>query len=249
MKFMWFRQFVYAALVLIPSHTWAETIHIAVAANFREPAREIVARYEQLSNQQLLLSYGSTGKIYAQIKHGAPFDIFFAADTRRPRLLEEEGLAVAGSRFTYARGRLVLWSQRNGFVDKEGVVLQTGEFNRLAIANPELAPYGRAAKEVLQALGLWETLSPRMVRGENIGQTFHFIKSGNAELGFIAYSQIIQMSQAISGSFWLVPQKLYRPIQQQAVLLKDTHTIREFINFVRGPEAKAIIQAYGYNTK
>jgi molybdate transport system substrate-binding protein len=249
MKLIWFWRFVFAALIILPLFTYAETIHIAVATNFREPAREIVARYQHVSNKKLFLSYGSTGKIYAQIKHGAPFDIFFAADTWRPRLLEEEGLAVAGSRFTYAQGRLVLWSQQNNFVDKEGVVLQMGKFNRLAIANPDLAPYGRAAKEVLQAKGLWKVLSPRIVRGENIGQTFHFIKSGNAELGFIAYSQIIQMNQPFAGSFWLVPQKLYRPIQQQAVLLKDTRETRDFFDFVRGPEAKAIIQAYGYDTK
>ena len=249
MKLIWYWQVVFAALIVLPLYTYAETIHIAVAANFREPAMEIATRFEHVNDQKLILSYGSTGKIYAQIKHGAPYDIFFAADTRRPRLLEEEGLAVAGSRFTYAQGRLVLWSPQNDFVDKEGAVLQMGEFNRLAIANPDLAPYGRAAKEVLQAKGLWKKLSPRIVRGENIGQTFHFIKSGNAELGFIAYSQIIQMSQPVAGSFWLVPQKLYRPIQQQAVLLKDTRTTRDFFDFVRGPEAKAIIQAYGYDAK
>ena len=234
---------------LLPICVHAEVIHIAVASNFREPAREIAARYEQISGQQLILSFGSTGKHYAQIRHGAPFDVFFAADAWRPRLLEEEGAAIADSRFTYARGRLVLWSPQKGFIDNQGQVLETGQFNRLAIANPKLAPYGRAAQEVLQAKGLWNAMQPRMVRGENIGQTYQFVKSGNAELGFVAFSQVISSNQTVTGSYWLIPQTLYQPIEQQVVLLRDNPAIQDFIDYVQGPEAQTIIRSYGYDTK
>lgn len=236
-------------LLLLPPQVYADVIHIAVASNFREPAKEIASRYQTSSGHQLILSFGSTGKHYAQIKHGAPFDVFFAADVRRPKLLEEEGLALPASRFTYARGRLVLWSPRKDYVDNQGKILQTGNFNRLALANPKLAPYGRAAQEVLQARGVWEILQSRLVRGENIGQTYQFVKSGNAELGFVAYSQIIQSEQLNDGSYWLVPQTLYQPIEQQVVLLNNNPVIRDFIEYVRGKEAQAIIQAYGYDTE
>jgi len=236
-------------LLLMPVYVIADAIRVAVASNFSHPAREIAAGYEQQSDQQLILSFGSTGKHYAQIKHGAPFDIFFAADARHPRLLEEEGLAITGSRFTYARGRLVLWSPREGFVDKDGSILQTGKFNRLAIANPKLAPYGKAAQEVLQAKGLWHDLRQRVVRGENIGQTYQFVKSGNAELGFVAYSQIKRRDQTVTGSYWLIPQTLYQPIEQQVILLRDDPAVHEFIAYLRGPEAQTIIRAYGYDTQ
>jgi len=243
------RQLALYVLFLTPVYVMADAIRIAVASNFSEPAREIAARYQQRSGQQLILIFGATGKHYAQIKHGAPFDIFFAADARRPRLLEEEGVAIAGSRFTYARGRLVLWSPREGFVDKQGRVLETGQFTRLAIADPKLAPYGRAAQEVLQAKGLWNALRQRMVRGENISQTYQFVKSGNAEMGFVAYSQILRSNQPIAGSYWLIPQTLYQPIEQQVVLLKDNSTIRDFIAYVQGSEAQTIIRTYGYDTQ
>jgi len=243
------RQLALYVLFLTPVYVMADAIRIAVASNFSEPAREIAARYQQRSGQQLILIFGATGKHYAQIKHGAPFDIFFAADARRPRLLEEEGVAIAGSRFTYARGRLVLWSPREGFVDKQGRVLETKQFTRLAIANPKLAPYGRAAQEVLQAKGLWNALRQRMVRGENISQTYQFVKSGNAEMGFVAYSQILRSNQPIAGSYWLIPQTLYQPIEQQVVLLKDNSTIRDFIAYVQGSEAQTIIRTYGYDTQ
>jgi molybdate transport system substrate-binding protein len=231
MKFTLPQQLVFYVLFLIPMYVMADVIRVAVASNFSQPAREIAARYEQQSGQQLILSFGSTGKHYAQIKHGAPFDIFFAADARRPRLLEEEGAAIAGSRFTYARGRLVLWSPREGFVDKQGSILETGKFNRLAMANPKLAPYGKAAQEVLQAKGLWHVLRQRMVHGENISQTFQFVKSGNAELGFVAYTQIKWQDQPVTGSYWLIPQTLYQPIEQQVILLRDNPAVREFIGY------------------
>ena len=249
MKRVLLRQFLLSLLFLIPAYVMADAIRVAVASNFSEPVKEIAARYEQRSGQQLILILGATGKHYAQIKHGAPFDIFFAADAQRPRLLEDEGIAIAGSRFTYALGRLVLWSPREGFVDKQGRILETVQFTRLAIANPKLAPYGRAAQEVLQAKGLWQALRQRMVRGENIGQTYQFVKSGNAELGFVAYSQIKQSNQAVVGSYWLVPQSLYQPIEQQVILLKDNPAIRDFITYMQGPEAQTIIRSYGYDTQ
>jgi len=227
----------------------ADAIRVAVASNFSEPVKEIAVRYEQRSGQQLILIFGATGKHYAQIKHGAPFDIFFSADAQHPRLLEKEGIAIAGSRFTYALGRLVLWSSREGFVDNQGRILETAHFTRLAIANPKLAPYGRAAQEVLQAKGLWRALGQRMVRGENIGQTYQFVKSGNAELGFVAYSQIKRSKQAIVGSYWLVPQSLYHPIKQQVIMLRDNPAIRAFIAYVQSPEAQTIIRSYGYETQ
>lgn len=243
------QQLVVCLLLLMPVYVIAETIRVAVASNFNNAAKEIAARYEQQSGQQLILSFGSTGKHYAQIRHGAPFDIFFAADMRRPRLLEEKGMAIAGSRFSYARGRLVLWSPRVDFIDTQGKVLEDGSFTRLAIANPKLAPYGRAAQEVLVTKGLWHALRQRIVRGENISQAYQFVKSGNAELGFVAYSQIKRSNQSIVGSYWLVPQTLYQPIEQQVVLLRDSPAIRAFIAFLKGPEAQAIIRAHGYETQ
>lgn len=243
------RQLLFYFLCLTPACVLADAIRIAVASNFSQPAKEIAARYEQQSGQHLILSFGATGKHYAQIKHGAPFDVFFAADADHPRRLEEEGLAVAGSRFTYARGRLVLWSAREGFVDKHGRILMTAQFSRLAIANPQLAPYGRAAQEVLQAKGLWHTMRHRVVRGENIGQTYQFVRSGNAKLGFVAYSQIKRSNQAITGSYWLVPQALYQPIEQQVIMLRDNSAIRAFIAYVQSPQVQTIIRSYGYDTQ
>ncbi len=243
------RQLLFYCLLMTPAYVMADAIRIAVASNFSQPAKDIAARYEQHSGAQLILSFGATGKHYAQIKHGAPFDVFFAADADHPRRLEEEGLAIAGSRFTYARGRLVLWSPRLGFVDKQGMVLMTGQFSRLAIANPGLAPYGRAAQQVLQAKGLWHTLRQHVVRGENISQTYQFVQSGNAELGFVAYSQIKRPNQAITGSYWLVPQTLYEPIEQQVIMLKDDSAVRAFLAYVQRPEVQTIIRSYGYDTQ
>lgn len=237
-----------ATMILAPGESCAEKIRVAVASNFTNAITTIARRYEANSGQKVALIFGSTGKHYAQINNGAPFDVFFAADIRRPKLLEEEGLALPGSRFTYATGKLVLWSTMTGYVNPTGSVLKLGEFRHLAIANPRLAPYGKAARETLQALGLWDRLSGRLVRGENIGQTFQFVNSGNAELGFVAYSQVKYPGQPITGSFWKVPQTLYTPIEQQAVLLKDNEAARAFLSFVRSEEALKIIHDYGYDT-
>ena len=233
--------------ILVPAFGVAAEINIAVASNFSDTMKNISRRFETKTGHKVKLIIGSTGKHYAQIKNGAPFDLLFAADTRRPQLLEAEGPAIKGSRFTYAIGQLVLWSPQSGYVDKEAKILMRGDFRRLAIANPKLAPYGQAAAEVLQSRQVWQKLRPRLVQGENISQTYQFIKTGNAELGFIAYAQLKHENKPMTGSVWLVPQNLYTPIQQQAVLLKENQTAREFVNFMRSNEILDIIQQAGYN--
>lgn len=226
----------------------AGEIHVAVASNFTEAIKSIAGRFEASTGHRVTLISGSTGKQYAQIINGAPFDAFFAADVRRPKLLEEEAIARPGSRFTYAIGKVILWSPKAGYVDNNIKVLEQENYRYLAIANPKLAPYGKAAQEVLQAHGLWDALQGRMVRGENIGQAFQFVKSGNAELGFVAYSQVKRPGHPIEGSFWEVPQSLYSPIEQQAVLLKDSDTARAFLLFVKSDESLDIIRGFGYGT-
>lgn len=225
-----------------------EDLRIAVASNFSGAMTEIATRFEARTGRDVSLSFGSTGKYYAQIRNRAPYELFFAADARRPALLEEEGVALPGSRFTYAIGKLVLWSSHAGYVDDAGRVLVDGSFRFLAMANPDLAPYGAAARQVLEAKGLWEALATRIVRGENIGQSFQYVRSGNAELGFVAYSQVMHSGKSIGGSLWVVPDSLYAPIEQQAVLLKDTESARRFIAFVQGEEAQRIIHDFGYET-
>jgi molybdate transport system substrate-binding protein len=244
----WRLRAVIVALVWwLPWAAPADDVRVAVATNFAAPVQAIVARFAESTGDQIVPVFGSTGKHYAQIKNGAPFAAFLAADAERPALLEKQGVAVAGSRFTYAVGRLVLWSPRAGYVDCNGAVLADGDYRHLAIANPALAPYGRAAQEVLQARGAWRTLQRgRLVRGEDIGQAFHFIESGNAELGFVAYSQVKRPGHLPVGSWWEVPQALYRPIEQQAVLLHENPTARAFLAFLRGQAARAIITDYGY---
>jgi molybdate transport system substrate-binding protein len=227
--------------------TLAEEIRVAAASNFSDAIGAIARRFEAGTNHKVTLIFGSTGKQYAQIKNGAPFDAFFAADVHRPELLEKERIALPGSRFTYAVGKVVLWSPVTGYVDHEGRVLKQGDFRYLAIANPDLAPYGRAAREVLQARGLWDSLGRRLVRGENIGQAFQFVKSGNAELGFVACSQVTRQGQPIEGSFWEVPQALYTPLRQQAVLLRESAAARAFLAFTRSREALKLIHDYGYD--
>ncbi len=241
-------QYYFICLLLIfPGCALTETIRIAVASNFNEPIKEIAAQYQKETGHRLIVSIGSTGKHYAQIINGAPFDLFLAADMQRPYLLEQQGYAVTGSRFTYARGRLVLWSPDTDYIDTEGKVLESGLYRRLAIANPRLAPYGKAAQEVLTTRGLWETLQKRMVRGESIGQAYQFVKSGNAELGFVSYAQIRRPGDHDAGSYWLIPQNLYQPIEQQAVLLKDNPVATDFMSYLQKQKVKAIIARYGYD--
>lgn len=232
----------------VPSQAASGDVLAAVASNFSGTMERLVQRYQEQTGNTVSLAFSSTGKHYAQIRNGAPFDIFFAADARRPRLLEDDGLAVPGSRFTYAFGRLALWSADPELVDGEGKVLERGGFHRLAIANPRLAPYGEAARETLQSLGFWEALHGSLVYGENVNQTFHFIESGNAALGFVAHAQVIHRAERSGGSHWLVPEALYSPVEQQAVLLSDNAATRAFAAFIRSDEALAIIRRHGYGT-
>lgn len=224
----------------------AETT-VAVASNFTGPAGDLARAFADSTGHQVVLVFGSTGRHFAQIANGAPFAAFLAADEERPRLLEEQGLALAGTRFTYAVGRLVLWSARPEVVDAQGAVLAKGSFTHLALANEKLAPYGLAARQVLEGAGLWADLQPRLVRGENISQTFQFVQSGNAELGFVAYSQYRVLPAAATGSVWLVPAALHQPIRQQAVLLRDDPVARAFLDFLKSPAARGIITGYGYD--
>jgi len=220
-------------------------VRIAVASNFKQPASVLVSRFQKTTESNITVTVASTGKIYAQIENGAPFDVFLAADSEAPIKLENENLAASGTRFTYAVGTLVLWSPRKEFVDPEGKVLEGGEFEKLAIANPSLAPYGRAAEEVLKRAGLWDRLQDNIVRGENVGQTYQFVDSGNAEIGFVALSQV----KGKGGSYWIVPRRLYSPIEQQAVLLSDDATARGFLAYLKSDEAKKVIRDFGYEVK
>ena len=229
---------------LTPAH--AGQAHIAVAANFTATLNALVKQFEAGSEHRILISSGSTGKLYAQIKNGAPFDILLAADSERPQLLEQEKLAVPGSRFTYAAGRLVLWSLQAALVDQQGAALTQMRFKHLAIANPKTAPYGVAAREALEKMGLWQQVQPRLVQGEDIGQTFQFVASGNAELGLVA---LAQAKSAQQGAYWVVPPAYYQPIAQQAVLLekaRDNAAARDFLAFLKTPAAGLIIERFGY---
>ncbi len=223
-----------------------DEIRVAVAANFAGPMKAIVRAFEARTGHRVVVSVGSTGKHYAQIRGGAPFAVFFAADAERPRLLEEEGLSVAGTRFTYAMGRLVLWSPNPGLVDPAGRVLSAGTFSHLALANPRLAPYGAAAQQVLESRGLWTALEKKLVRGQSVGQVYQFIETGNAELGFVAMSQVGGPDRPLVGSWWVVPDSLYAPIEQQAVILEASEAARALVAFVRGAEGRRIISKYGY---
>lgn len=239
------------AVVLASPLAHAGEALVAVAANFTGAMQRVVPLFESATGHRLKTSFGSTGKLYAQIKNGAPFDVFLAADQRRPALLEEQGLTVSGSRYTYAAGRLVLWSVDRSTVDPAGAVLRSGEIERLAIANPKTAPYGAAALEILRNLGVYEALRARLVRGENISQTFQFVKTGNATLGLVALAQVRSLP-AGTGSVWIVPQGLYAPIRQDAVLLKrgaSNAAARDFLTFLRGPQAQRIIGDLGYGVE
>lgn len=238
-------------LLLFACVAHADEVQVAVAANFAAPAKRIAAEFEQATGHKAQLSFGATGKFYAQIRNGAPFEVLLSADDATPARLEQDGAAVVGSRFTYAIGRLALWSARPGFVDAGGEVLKGGAFRHLALANPRLAPYGAAAVEVLTALKLHDTLRAKFVQGENIAQTHQFVASGSAELGFVALSQVFRDGRIAEGSGWVVPAELHAPIRQDAVLLekgRDKAAAAAWLHFLRGDKARAIISAYGYET-
>jgi molybdate transport system substrate-binding protein len=226
----------------------AET-QVAVAANFTEPAKEIAAAFKAATGHTAALSFGSSGQFYSQMAHGAPYEIFLSADADRPRKAEQDGLGVTGSRFTYAIGRLVLYSKTSGLVDSGGSVLSKGGFNKLAIADPAQAPYGVAAAQTMQKMGVYNTVKPKLVMGGSLTQTYQFVDSGAAELGFVALSQVINVQ---GGSRWLVPASDHAPIDQQAILLytgKDNPAAKAFLAFLKGPQAVAIIRKYGYEVK
>jgi molybdate transport system substrate-binding protein len=224
-------------------------VNVAVAANFTAPMNVIAASFEKDTGHQARLAFGSTGRFYAQIKNGAPFHVLLSADDETAAKLVQEGAADAGSRFTYAIGSLVLWSSKSGFVDDKGEVLRRGPHGKLAIANPKTAPYGRAAIETLTKLGLLSAAEPRFVQGESIAQTFQFVSSGNADLGFVALSQVMQDGKVRQGSAWIVPAELHDPIRQDAVLLtggRGNPAAQALLAYLKGDKAKGVIRSYGY---
>ncbi len=230
---------------------FAEQILVAVSANFLPPFRELAIEFETSTGHSLRVAAGSSGNFYSQIKNGAPFDVFLSADMERPKLLEDEGLGVKDSRFTYAIGRLVLWSPNPDLIKGEET-LRSKKFKRLAIANPKTAPYGLAAMQGMQKLELWESIQPKIVMGENLGQTMGFIESGNADLGFVALSQVLDPKIKGKGSLWDVPSNLHEPIKQDVILLtkgKDNQAAKALMEFIGGPQARAIIARYGYELK
>lgn len=227
----------------------ADEIQVAVAANFTAPMQQIAAAFQEETGHVVKASFGATGKLYAQIKNGAPFEVLLAADDKTPTKLVEEGAAVKDSQFTYAIGTLVLWSAKPDFVDDAGQVLKTGDFNKVAIANPKLAPYGVASIETLTALGLLDAIEPKFVMGESISQTFQFVDTGNAELGFVALSQVMEDGKIKKGSAWVVPGKFHEPIRQDAVILnngKDKPAAAALMDFLKGEKAQAVITSFGY---
>jgi len=237
------------SLLLVSGAALADDVQVAVAANFTAPMKLIASGFEKDTGHKAVLTFGATGKFYAQISNGAPFEVFLAADDETPARLEKEGTAVNGSRFTYATGKLVLWSAQPGMVDALGDVLKKGNFQKIAIAAPKLAPYGAAAVETMSKLGLQAALEPKLVVGESIGQAFSFVSTGNAELGFVALSQVYEGGKIKSGSAWIVPANLYSPIRQDAVLLakaRDNKAAVQLMAFLKTDKAKAVIRSFGY---
>lgn len=234
---------------LLATSALADEVPVAVAANFSAPLKAIGEAFEKDTGHHLVISSGATGQLYSQIKNGAPFEVFLSADDTTPAKLEAEGEAVKGSRFTYAIGTLALWSPKAGYVDKDGTVLKKNSYAHLSIANPKTAPYGLAATQTLDKLGLTETVKSKLVEGQNITQAYQFVSTGNAELGFVALSQIYQDGKVKEGSAWIIPVDLYDPIRQDAVLLnkgKDQPAATALLNYLKGPQAAAVLKAYGY---
>ena len=227
----------------------ADEVQVAVAANFSAPIQAIAADFEKDTGHKLVASYGATGQFYTQIKNGAPFEVFLSADDTTPQKLESEGATVKGSRFTYAIGTLALWSAKAGYVDAEGRVLKGNHYQHLSIANPKAAPYGLAATQVLAKLGLTDQVKGKLVEGQNITQAYQFVSTGNAELGFVALSQIYKDGKVSGGSAWIVPADLHDPIKQDAVILdkgKDNPAAKALVDYLKGPKAATVIKSYGY---
>jgi len=248
MKFL-FQFFIYTLFTLAIISAYAGEVHIAVATNFTLPVEKLKPLFQKIYGHQILISTGSTGQLYAQIQHGAPFEVFLAADMSRPQKISEQ----SGTQpFVYAIGRLVLWSPKNDFVDEKGAILRKNSITYLAIANPKTAPYGVAAQQVIEKLGLSKTLQSKIVHGNSIAHAYQFVTTGSAELGFIAFSQYKQRDESEKGSYWLVPQDLYIPIEQGAILLKKgihNPAAQDFITFLRSPIAREVIESFGYDLK
>jgi molybdate transport system substrate-binding protein len=246
---MTLRLFLALAGSLFGALAQAGEVTVAVAANFTAPMQKIAKAFEQDTGHKAQLAFGATGKFYAQIKNGAPFAVLLAADDETPARLEKEGLTISGTRFTYATGRLALWSKQANVVDDKGEVLRSSSYNKLAIADPKLAPYGIAAMEVIHKMGVQGSVIPKLVQGESIGQTYQFVSTENAQLGFVALSQISLDGRITQGSAWVVPQHLHAPLKQDAVLLnagKDNAAANALLKYLQGDTAKAIITRYGY---
>ena len=227
----------------------ADEVQVAVAANFTAPLQAIAADFEKDTGHKVIAAYGATGQFYAQIKNGAPFEVFLSADDSTPQKLENEGDTVKGSRFTYAIGTLALWSAKDGYVDSQGKVLSDNQYQHLAIANPKAAPYGLAATQVLARLGLTDQVKAKIVEGQNITQAYQFVSTGNAELGFVALSQVYKDGKVSGGSAWIVPGDMHDPIKQDAVILnkgKDSAAAKALVEYLKGPKAAAVIKSYGY---
>jgi molybdate transport system substrate-binding protein len=238
-------------IALFATQGEAEEVKIAVAANFTDATREIAPLFEKATGHTARISYGSTGKLYAQIEHGAPFELFLAADTKRPIRAEREGLAVAGSRFVYAKGKLVLWSVKPDLFKNGEAFLKSDAFDHLALANPKTAPYGLAAEQVMQHIGAFDKLIPRLVKGDSISQTFQFVATGNAEAGFVALAQI-KGWEGEAGTLWMIPEDYYAPIEQAAVLLKKGESnpaAIAYLDFLKGATAREVIEHYGYGVE
>ena len=227
----------------------AEEAVLAVAANFSAPMQQIASLFQKDTGHTIKLSFGATGAIYAQIKNGAPFDVFLSADQSTAQKLALEGMAVPNSRFTYATGQLALWSKQKDLVDDKGQILKSNSIQRIAVANPKLAPYGAAALETITRLGLLNELQPKLVQGDNISQTYQFVFTQNAPIGFVALSQIYANGSITSGSAWIVPSHLYKPIDQDAILLQkgvNNAAAKALMLYLKGDKARQIIKSYGY---
>lgn len=235
--------------ILLSVSAQAAEVKVAVAANFAQPMKDIAAEFEKDTGHKLAITQGATGKFYAQITNGAPFEVFLSADDETPAKLVKEGKAVTGTQFTYAIGRLVLWSPDEKLVDQGGAVLKTDRFKYISIANAKVAPYGRAAVQTMQKLGVLSAIEPRVVQGESITQTHQFVTTGNAQLGFVAMSQVWENNRVKSGSGWIVPEDMHEQLRQDIVLLnpgKDSSAATALVNYLKSDKSKKIIERYGY---
>ncbi len=241
------KRILLVSLCLLSGLVYSGEVKVAVAANFTQAAKGIANAFYEQTNDTAILSFGSTGKLYAQIANGAPFEVFLAADVVRPEKAIEAGYAIAGSGFTYAKGKIVLYSAKSDLVDEQGAILQSSEsMNKVAIANPKTAPYGNAAVETMKALNVYSSLESKIVQGDSIAQTYQFVATRAADVGFVAYSQVINSDV---GSMWVVPESLYPAIRQNAVLLNigaNSETANAFIAFLKSETARKIIESYGY---